>query len=820
MKFIITFLLAFVAVFARAQTSPTVRFDSIADMVAYAIPSVNSKLSAIVSGKAATGDSFLAGEFAYSSSSTLSTNTFSVFKPLASGGRWIRITSASWNQSPNIANPADDTSYAFQMERGVGTNVLAMGATATNTIIQTFSSSPLFINPIGANNLVLNELGGNVGIQKTVPTALLHVGAGTTSNPSIKFTAGTLTTTPQAGAFEYNGTTLYFTDQTETRTAVGGTSIGDWGFGTGTITGPGTSSILTAGALSVGTSANQPLIFKINGTEYGRVATGGNIGIGTTGPDKKLDILDASNAQLRLSQADGTVYTDYQTLSTGTTLSTNSAGHRTTSTTVNDTSVLARQVQGGLAFDGVAATTADAHTITGTIGTSDLSVSTTFTVQTTAVGGTSVYLWNLFTSASERSYMQMLNDTLYLSTTTAGSSTSTVIASNFQTTYSGKTVTITAVRSGVSGTTALWTIYLNGVQVYSNTPTNSGSNFAANTIFYAGSYGAASQAMNAGPIFAATLFNRALSAAEVVTLANQGVQEADKWGSLTAAYNSNRAGGWDTSTDSWTANAVTTTAPITQDAEDNTMRIVTTATTSTHSSAKSTLTIGKKYKASYRYYFPSGNSVVTGFQLWQGGSSVLDTVASPVLDTWTTRTVSVFTATNLNPTFYLFAGASSSFAANGTDAMYLKDVTFTQVGSILDADLSAGVGYQVPDRSSNKYHGVVSATGTAWTLPNRRGQIRYTTTGATTGAFQLLSSTAIPANALIQSIVAWSAGTPLVYVGNATGTSNIAVHTTLAASTYTKLALTNDFSTTGNLWLNKSATNEVNLTVNYMIADP
>ncbi len=41
------------------------------------------------------------------------------------------------------------------------------------------------------------------------------------------------------------------------------------------------------------------------------------LGIGTTGPDRKLDILDASNPQLRLTQADGTVYSDFQMNSGG-----------------------------------------------------------------------------------------------------------------------------------------------------------------------------------------------------------------------------------------------------------------------------------------------------------------------------------------------------------------------------------------------------------------------------------------------------------------------------------------------------------------------
>jgi hypothetical protein len=48
-----------------------------------------------------------------------------------------------------------------------------------------------------------------------------------------------------------------------------------------------------------------------------RIANDGNIGIGTTGPDRKLDVLDASNPQLRLTQTDGTTYADVQVDSNG-----------------------------------------------------------------------------------------------------------------------------------------------------------------------------------------------------------------------------------------------------------------------------------------------------------------------------------------------------------------------------------------------------------------------------------------------------------------------------------------------------------------------
>jgi len=53
------------------------------------------------------------------------------------------------------------------------------------------------------------------------------------------------------------------------------------------------------------------------GTEYAGIFTNGNVGIGTTGPDRLLDILSSSNPQLRLTQSDGSIYTDFQMDSNG-----------------------------------------------------------------------------------------------------------------------------------------------------------------------------------------------------------------------------------------------------------------------------------------------------------------------------------------------------------------------------------------------------------------------------------------------------------------------------------------------------------------------
>lgn len=58
--------------------------------------------------------------------------------------------------------------------------------------------------------------------------------------------------------------------------------------------------------------------FSINTDDLVVNKASGLVGINTTGADRRLDVLDASNPQLRLTYADGTVYTDFGTAANGT----------------------------------------------------------------------------------------------------------------------------------------------------------------------------------------------------------------------------------------------------------------------------------------------------------------------------------------------------------------------------------------------------------------------------------------------------------------------------------------------------------------------
>jgi hypothetical protein len=142
-------------------------------------------------------------------------------------------------------------------------------------------------------------------------------------------------------------------------------------------------------------------------------------------------------------------------------------------------------------------------------------------------------------------------------------------------------------------------------------------------------------------------------------------------------------------------------------------------------------------------------------------------------------------------------------------------------GVVIDLDLAVGGGRQYPDKSGNGYHAFSNLGDETHKLPKNPFQIRATT--STLGNQQLLGGSVVTTNAYIESIVVTSphAGTPLVYLGNASGTSNIISHVTLAAGK-NNLGATNfqsRFSSTGNIWVNSSTTNVLNWTIQLSNSD-
>lgn len=593
-----------------------------------------------------------------------------------------------------------------------------------------------------------------------------------------------------------------------------------------------------SGNLGVGTSSETGLTgvggLVVASTTLGTSGASGALIVGGTGAfGKKCFITDGSTgAQLRLEYTAGAVYSDIGVLSTGHLLITTTGGNRITSTVVNNSAVNARQVQGGLAFDGV--TDCKVLHTAASVGTSDFTVSGTFLFPT-SIPETSCAIIGLTSSTSNMNVAHGLAISVDPSagfTVLFFGSSNVLYRKRYLASaiadYAGKLVHYAIVRS-VSG--ASLTVYLNGVaQTMSSSDTATPPSFADtidSTYVLQGRY--TTGYYNNTTVFGAQVFNRALSASEVITLANQGVQEADKWGSLTAAYTSDfSATASPNPQNNWTALAGTVTGDIDgigSPSTDDTLRYWADGTSANHGPRITTvnLTANKRYKVAWSYFIPSGNTNLKRVAIYgQSGATFSGSVVQTVTGTWTDVVSEGYLASTQGISFLGLTSASSVawVGANSVtdDLLYIKNVVITPIGSILDADLSAGVGYQVPDRSSNKYHGVVSATGTSWTLAQRRGQVRATTN--TSGNQQIFSQVSLPTNAIITSIVGYTTGTPTVKVGNVSAGSQLVASVAMSASTYTQFTLAATTSTTGNVWVNSSTADTINWTITYMIADP
>ncbi|NTW13692.1 MAG: hypothetical protein HGA31_01535, partial [Candidatus Moranbacteria bacterium] len=145
----------------------------------------------------------------------------------------------------------------------------------------------------------------------TTGTVQIGVGGSGSTSPDYFALDVKSTTGDPAGGFEgamyYNTSDNKFrcyqdTTWTDCISAAGGMAIG------GSVTSATQGSIFFAGSAGVLAQDNSNFFYD---------ATNHRLGLGTAGPDRRLDILDASNPQLRLTYTDGSVYTDFQTTSGG-----------------------------------------------------------------------------------------------------------------------------------------------------------------------------------------------------------------------------------------------------------------------------------------------------------------------------------------------------------------------------------------------------------------------------------------------------------------------------------------------------------------------
>lgn len=196
------------------------------------------------------------------------------------------------------------------------TNILGISPTR-----QAWSNSDIVTNRVyvrdGVFRIQINSVNRNWGTVNFNTQNLFFgvtVGADSEMRPRVQFA-----TTPfsqNAGAIDgLDSTQLLRSDANSTITA------GTLTFNSGTTLDlNGDLSIADTNIVLDGASTNLQVTgdYTINTDDLVINKASGLIGINTTSADRRLDILDAANPQLRLTYTDGSVYTDFGTSSTGT----------------------------------------------------------------------------------------------------------------------------------------------------------------------------------------------------------------------------------------------------------------------------------------------------------------------------------------------------------------------------------------------------------------------------------------------------------------------------------------------------------------------
>lgn len=246
-------------------------------------------------------------------------------------------------------------------------------------------------------------------------------------------------------------------------------------------------------------------------------------------------------------------------------------------------------------------------------------------------------------------------------------------------------------------------------------------------------------ARSAGTVSTSSMFNRALSASDVLLLAINGVGEADKWAGITktcdfsadaddfVAQDGTVAGNVDGISDGTTS-------------KDDTLRLTVDNGASTHYIADTTNpVVGERYRVRGSYYIPAANSNVDGIQFYQEEDVALSSPLT-VTGTWTAFDIELavpITVADLR--IYALDGDQKTFTdAGGNDVFYIADgMTIEKLGCTMSNEPTGiDASLQWKDSSTNKHHAMLPVAGATPLIPVKSWEIRGTNTYAGAHALQ------------------------------------------------------------------------------------
>jgi len=405
---------------------------------------------------------------------------------------------------------------------------------------------------------------------------------------------------------------------------------------------------------------------------------------------------------------------------------------------------------------------------------------------------------------------------------------STVVSGIADSSFAKITVVVTRETASVAGSVVF---YVNGVQLGASVSITAASPATLSSTVPSYICGT-STARVGSDTQAARLFNRALSAAEVLSLSINGPALADRGASQTnliTGDSSNFEGG---TVGSWAANtgngatsvAVNTVSPISGTYD---LQVITNALTNSGAQLNiGSVVAGKKYRLVFDYKAATSNAwgiIFRNNANPASGSVWADTVTGGT--GWQPATAGQLV---YEFTCSLTTGSGRIHIVNSVlDTIQLDNFVFVNVGvtsELLASNAQSDTG-QIFDTSGNKNHALLPASGaTVVGRPvSQTREVRWTNTWAGTNELQYIGGVdqaILPANAYIESIVGTVSGaTPHdIIVGNGSDADRYVTITTGLAAGTTSFTLANRTTDGTNLKLTVDPDTNATMSIAWVIS--